>query len=67
MVQWIRIFFDRKLTFKYHVTTKVTAATRAFNVLRSLVRHKTGLSPSATRLIYQACVTSRSDFGAEIW
>jgi hypothetical protein len=37
IVQWIGIFFDRKHTFKYHVTTKVTAATCAFNVLRSLV------------------------------
>jgi hypothetical protein len=26
-----------------------------------------GLSPSAMRLIYQAYITSRSDFGAEIW
>jgi hypothetical protein len=67
MVRWIGIFFDRKRTFKYHVTTKVAAASYAFNALRSLVQHKTGLSPSATRLIYQACVTSRSDFGAEIW
>jgi hypothetical protein len=67
VVQWIGIFFDRKLTFKYHVTTKVMAAMCTFNALRSLVRHETGLSPSAMRLIYQACVTSRSDFGAEIW
>jgi hypothetical protein len=37
VVRWIGIFFDRKRTFKYHVTTKVTAATRAFNALRSLV------------------------------
>jgi hypothetical protein len=37
VVRWIGIFFDRKLTFKYHVTTKVAAATRAFNALLSLV------------------------------
>jgi hypothetical protein len=67
VVWWIGIFLDRKLTFKYHVTTKVTAATRAFNALRSLVQHETGLSPSAMRLIYQACITSTSNFGAEIW
>jgi hypothetical protein len=47
VVQWIGIFFDRKPTFKYHVTTKVAAATCAFNALCSLVRHETGLSPSA--------------------
>jgi hypothetical protein len=48
VVRWIGIFFDRKLMFKYHVTTKVAAATRVFNALRSLVRHEMGLSPSAT-------------------
>jgi hypothetical protein len=37
VVQWIGIFFDRKLTFKYHVTTKVMVAMHAFDVLRSLV------------------------------
>jgi hypothetical protein len=51
VVRWIGIFFDRKRTFKYHVTTKVMAAMRTFNALCSLVRHETGLSPSATRLI----------------
>jgi hypothetical protein len=47
MVQWIGIFFDRKLTFKYHVTTKVMVATHAFNTLCSLVQQEMGLSPSA--------------------
>jgi hypothetical protein len=37
VVQSIGIFFDRKLTFKYHVTTKVVVATCAFNALHSLV------------------------------
>jgi hypothetical protein len=53
--------------FKYHVTTKVAAARHTFNALCRLVQHETGLSPSTMRLIYQAYVTSRSDFGAEIW
>jgi hypothetical protein len=67
IVRWIGIFFDRKLTFSYHVKTKLTAASRSLNAICSLVRHETGLSPSATRSLYLACVTSRSDFGAEIW
>jgi hypothetical protein len=37
VVQWIGIFFDRKLMFKYHVTNKVTVAMYAFNALHSLV------------------------------
>jgi hypothetical protein len=46
VVWWIGIFFDRKRTFKYHVTTTVMVATHVFNALCSLVRHETGLSPS---------------------
>jgi ribonuclease HI len=67
VVRWIGVLFNRKLSFTYHVHTKMTAASRAFNALCSLVRYETGLSPSATRQLYQACVISRSDFGAEIW
>jgi hypothetical protein len=67
VVQWIGILFDRKLSFTYHVCTKMTATSGAFNALCSLVRYETGLSPSATRQLYQACVISRSNFGAEIW
>jgi hypothetical protein len=67
MVRWIGIYFDRKLSFSHHVKVKLTATARSLNALRSLVRHETGLSPSATRTLYQACVISRSDFGSEIW
>jgi hypothetical protein len=66
-VQWIGIHFDRKLSFTHHVQIRLTATARSFNALRSLVRHEIGLSPSATRTLYRACVLSRSDFGAEIW
>jgi hypothetical protein len=67
MVRWIGMYLDRKLSFSQHVQMKVAAVQRAFNVLCHLVRQKTGLSPLATRQLHQACITSRSDFGAEIW
>jgi hypothetical protein len=67
VVRWIGIYFDRKLTFTHHVKLKLTAGSRSFNALCSRVRYETGLSPSATRSLYRACVISRSDFGAEIW
>jgi hypothetical protein len=67
IVRWIGIFFDRKLSFNYHVRTRIAAANRAFNALCSLTRYETGLSPPAMRQLYQACVTSRSNFSAEIW
>jgi hypothetical protein len=67
VVRWIGIQFDRKLSFSHHVKVKLTAASRSFNALYSLVRHETGLSPSTTHSLYRACILSRSDFGAEIW
>jgi hypothetical protein len=67
MVRWIGIYFDCKLSFSHHVKVKLMATTRSLNALRSLVRHETGLSHSATHTLYQACVISRSDFGSEIW
>jgi hypothetical protein len=67
VVRWIGIQFDRKLSFSHHVKLKLTAASRSFNALCSLVRHETGLSPSTTCSLYHTCVLSRSDFGAEIW
>jgi hypothetical protein len=67
MVRWIGMYLYRKLTFSQHVHTRVAAAQRAFLALCCLAHYETGLSPAATHQLHQACVTSRSDFGAEIW
>jgi hypothetical protein len=67
IVRWIGIQFDRKLSFSHHVKLKLTAASRCFNTLCSLVRHETSLSPSTTCSLYRAGILPRSDFGAEIW
>jgi hypothetical protein len=61
------MYLDSKLTFSQHVHTRVAAVQRAFLALCHLARYERGLSPAATRQLHQACVTSRSDFGAEIW
>jgi hypothetical protein len=67
IVHWIGVLFDRKLRFTHHINAKLISVSRSFNALCSLVKHETGLSPSATRSLYHVCVQSRSDFGAEIW
>jgi hypothetical protein len=61
------MYLDRKRTFSQHVHTRVVAAQRAFLALCCLAHYKTGLSPAATRQLHQVFVTSRSDFGSEIW
>jgi hypothetical protein len=67
MVRWIGIYLDRKHTLSQHVHTRVAAAQRAFLALCRLAHYETGLSPAATHQLHQVCITSRSDFGAEIW
>jgi hypothetical protein len=67
VVRCISMYLDRKHTFSQHVHTSVAAAQGAFLALCRLARYETGFSPAATHQLHQACITSRSDFGAEIW
>jgi hypothetical protein len=67
IIRWIGILFDRKLRFTHHINAKLISVSRSFNALCSLVKHKTGLSPSVTRSLYYMYIQSRSDFGTEIW
>jgi hypothetical protein len=67
IIYWIGILFDYKLRFTHHINAKLISTSRSFNALCSLVKHETGLSPSATCSLYCMCVQSRSDFSTEIW
>jgi ribonuclease HI len=67
IIYWIGILFDCKLRFTHHINAKLISMSRSFNALCSLVKHETGLSPSATCSLYCTCVQSRSNFGTEIW
>lgn len=66
-LRWLGIWFDRKLSFKHHVKTKAASAMRAFLALARLGNTERGLSQTALRQLYQTCVTTISDFGAEVW
>ena len=66
-VKWLGIWLDRKLTFKAHVQKKVTAATRVLHLIHRLMNSEWGLSAQAEKQLYLTCITSVSDYGAEIW
>jgi ribonuclease HI len=67
VVKWLGIYFDQCLTFKHHVNTRTSQAKSAYYRMNRLANTGRGLSPYALRQIYQACVTSVSDYGSVIW
>ncbi|SLM36675.1 Ribonuclease H-like domain [Lasallia pustulata] len=66
-VKWLGIWLDRKLTFKTHVQKKASAATSVLHLIHRLMNSEWGLSAQAGKQLYTACITSISDYGAEIW
>src|SRR5215208_8018491 len=67
VVRWIGIWFDRKLNFNYHVNLKIASGQKAIGAICRLANTTKGLSPSAVRQLYKACVIPICDFGSEIW
>jgi ribonuclease HI len=67
VVRWLGIWLDRKLNFNHHVEHKVAAAKRALHSISRLATSEWGLSASAFRQLYLTCITTVSDFGAEVW
>jgi ribonuclease HI len=65
--RWLGFWLDRKLTWKFHIQTRTTSAMRVFMALSRLGNTERGLSQSALRQLYQSCITTVADFGAEVW
>ena len=67
VVKWLGIYLDRKLNFQHHIREKINVATRTLHAIMRLLSSEWGLDAKAGRHLYLACVTSVSDYGAEIW
>jgi ribonuclease HI len=67
VVRWIGIWFDRKLTFRHHVTVKAASGKRAMGMLQRMANTEAGLSPAAVRQLYVSCILPVMTYGAEIW
>lgn len=67
LVRWLGVFFDPLLTFKEHVSIRVSQARSAFYRLSRLANIERGLSPYAVRQLYLACVNSVLDYACEIY
>ena len=58
---------NRKLNFKKHVQNRIASANRVLHSINRLQNSEWGLKSNAGRQIYQTCISSISDYGAEIW
>lgn len=66
-MRWLGIWFDRKLTFKYHVDKWTARANRVAGHLRSISNTHHGPPPWLTRKAIKACVEPVLYHGAEVW
>ncbi len=66
-VRWLGVWFDTKMSFKTHVQKKIASATRTLHLLHRLMNSEWGLSMSAGKQLYSACITSISNYGSPIW
>ena len=67
VVRWLGIWFDSSLSFKQHVAIRTSQARSAFHRMARLANTERGLSPTAIRQLYIACIGSVADYGSVVW
>lgn len=66
-LRWLGVLFDKRLTFKWHVSQSAAKALVVANALRSLGNTVRGVAPYLLRQAAIACVLRRAYYGAETW
>lgn len=66
-LRWLGAWFDRKLTFRRHVSERVAKARRVAQHIRHLAKTKVGPPASSLRKAVTACVLSSALYGSEAW
>ena len=67
MIKWLKIWIDRKLTFKTHVEKRLIFAIKIFHSINRLQNFEWDLASMITRQLYQTCITAISDYDFKIW
>jgi ribonuclease HI len=66
-LRWLGVLFDKRLTFKWHVSESAAKALTVAQAIRSLNNTVRGVSPYLLRQVIIACVLRKAYFGAETW
>ncbi|KAI1001738.1 hypothetical protein K3495_g6468 [Podosphaera aphanis] len=65
--RWLGVYFDKKITFKWHVNIFASKALKVANALRSLGNTSRGCNPNLLRQATIACILPIAYYGAENW
>jgi hypothetical protein len=66
-LRWLGVWFDRKLSFRRHVDTRIATAQRVARHLRSLANTSHGFPAAALRKAVTTCVLPSLLYGTEAW
>lgn len=66
-LKWLGIHFDRKLSFKQHVSIQTSKALQVANALRCFGNTMRGISPQLSKQVISACVLPIAYFGTPTW
>ena len=66
-LRWLGVWFDRKLSFRRHVSERATKARKVSQHIRGLARIKDGPPASALRKAVTTCVLPSVLYGTEAW
>lgn len=66
-VNYLGIIFDKKLTFKEHITNSINKANKCFRALYPMLAPKSKLSTINKMLIYSAVIRPIMAYGSPIW
>lgn len=65
--QWLEIYLDLKLSFKFHINKKLSQTRSMLNNLIRLSNTERDLFFQAMRQLYIACISFIADYGIQIW
>lgn len=65
--KYLGIFVDRKLNFRYHIESKITAARRKLMILRRVFEQTWGPNPKIIRWAYTGIVRPALTYGCVVW
>lgn len=65
--RWLGIYFDKSLSFKWHVQIRAGKAMKVVNALRSLGNTTRGAPPRLLRHAILACALPSALYGSETW
>jgi hypothetical protein len=64
---YLGVTFDKRMTWKQHITSAEAMARRKMNIMRKLARTKWGTNEKILKSVYQGNVRPHLEYGSSSW